>query len=179
MHACNEHMLSADSIPNLGLRSRDRNVNTTQTPLAWCRSFQPVNRYTVLGAALAVWLSPLGPVHLSPPSPSHPPGRRACQRARSLALPRPDESSTSWRKAGTQGLSSESRNYQDRDPPTQYSNLYTYLEEPALPPGQHPWGAGKGGRGAGRLERGSSNAGCSADRTGALQGPGDPGKEKG
>ena len=54
MHACNEHMLSADSISNLGLRSRDRSVNTTQTPLAWCRSFQPVNRYTMLGAGICM-----------------------------------------------------------------------------------------------------------------------------
>lgn len=98
--------------------------------------------------------------------------------ARSLALPLPDESSTSWRKAGTQGLSSESRNYQDRDPPTQYSNLYTYLEEPALPLGQHPWGAGKGGRERAGW-RGLLQAGCSVDRTGALQGLRDPGKEKG
>ena len=36
MHTCNEHMLSADSIPNLGLCSRDRRVNMTQTSLAWC-----------------------------------------------------------------------------------------------------------------------------------------------
>lgn len=36
MHACHEHMLSADSIPNLGLCSRGRRVNTTPTPLAWC-----------------------------------------------------------------------------------------------------------------------------------------------
>ncbi|CAI9153462.1 unnamed protein product [Rangifer tarandus platyrhynchus] len=45
-----------------------------------------------------------------------------------------------------------------------YSNLYTYLEEPAPPPGQHPWGAGKGGRGAGRSERGASK--LAAVRTG-------------
>ncbi|XP_078289509.1 uncharacterized protein LOC144612954 [Panthera onca] len=86
---------------------------------------------------------------------SLPPSRPARSPARSLALPIPDESSTSWRKAGTQGLSSESSNYQDRDPPTQYSNLYTYLEQPALPLGKHPLGAGRGGRGAGRLERDS------------------------
>lgn len=86
---------------------------------------------------------------------SLPPSRPARSPARSLALPLPDESSTSWRKAGTQGLSSESSNYQDRDPPTQYSNLYTYLEQPALPLGKHPLGAGRGGRGAGWLERDS------------------------
>lgn len=65
------------------------------------------------------------------------PSRPARSLARSLALPATRQSSTSWRKAGTQGLSSESRNYQDRDPPTQYSNLYTYLEETALPLGKH------------------------------------------
>lgn len=85
---------------------------------------------------LAASLSPSCRVHLSPP-----PGRRARWRARSLSL-RPDESSTSWSKAVTQGLNSESRNYQDRDPPTQYSNLYTHLEAPALPLGKYPWGRG-------------------------------------
>lgn len=91
-------------------------------------------------------------------APLSPPGRRAHWRAgwraRSLSLGL-DESSTSWRKAGTQGLTLESRNYQDRDPPTQNSNLYTYLEKPALPLGKHLWGAGRGARGAGPLERGS------------------------
>lgn len=91
-------------------------------------------------------------------APLFPPGRRAHWRAgwcaRSLRLG-PDESSTSWRKAGTQGLTPKSRNCQDRDPPTQNSNLYTYLEKPALPLGKPLWGAGRGARGAGLLERGS------------------------
>lgn len=95
-------------------------------------------------------LSPLCPLH-----PHHPPpGQRSlCRAGLSLWLP---ESSTSWREAGAQGLNSGSCNYQDRDPPTQYSNLYTYLEEPALPLGKHPWGLGRGRRGAGWPERAAS-----------------------
>lgn len=45
-----------------------------------------------------------------------------------------------------------SSNYQDRDPPTQYSNLYTYLEEPRFAAGQTPMGVGEGQEGS-RLAR--------------------------
>lgn len=106
-----------------------------------------------------------------------PTGRPARTLARALSQ-RPDESSTSWRKAGTQGLNSASRNYQDRDPPTQYSNLYTHLEAPALPLGKLPVGAGRGAR-KGRVGEGLLQAGCSVDWTCTLLGPPDRGKEKG
>lgn len=82
-----------------------------------------------------------------PAAHTHPLGQRSLPRWLTSPAPRTrNESSTSWREAGAQGLSSGICNYQDRDPPTQYSNLYTYLEAPALPLGRHPWGRG-GARG--------------------------------
>ncbi|KAM4846301.1 uncharacterized protein RHO17_018929 [Thomomys bottae] len=120
--------------------------------------------------------SPLCPARLSAPPPATPPplpGRRG-----SFSLP--DQSSTSWRKTVAQGLSSGIRNYQDRDAPTQYSNLYTYLAEPRFAAGQTPVGGrGEGREGCGPFGEGCASSGLPCGQTGPARSrsPLDPGDQ--